>query len=72
MSDGCDLELGSLYQGGGYVISVFKSMDERYKFFRQQYLDRQAELQAMFARAMSGKTSTWEVVGEPVTHNIKF
>ena len=49
-----------------------KRLDERYKYFRQQYLNRQAELQAMFAKAMSGKTSTWEVVGEPTTHNIKF
>ena len=48
-----------------------KRLDERYAYFRQQYLDRQAELQAMFTRAMSG-TRTWETIGEPVTHNIKF
>ncbi len=48
-----------------------KRLDERYAYFRQQYLDRQAELQAMFARAMSGK-SNWETVGEPVEHNIEF
>ena len=48
-----------------------KRLDERYKYFREQYLTRQAELQAMFAKAMSGK-SNWETVGEPVTHDIKF
>jgi len=48
-----------------------KRLDERYKYFRQQYLDRQAELQEMFARAMSG-TRVWETIGEPTTHNIKF
>ena len=48
-----------------------KRLDERYKYFREQYLERQAELQAMFARAMSGK-SNWETVGEPVDHDIKF
>ena len=48
-----------------------KRLDERYKHFRNEYLTRQAELQAMFARAMSGK-SNWETVGEPVTHDIKF
>ena len=48
-----------------------KRLDERYAYFRKQYLDRQAELQQMFARAMSG-TRTWETIGEPVTHNIEF
>ena len=48
-----------------------KRLDERYKYFREQNLTRQAELQAMFAKAMSGK-SNWETVGEPVTHDIKF
>ena len=48
-----------------------KRLDERYKHFRQQYLTRQAELQAMFANAMSG-TRTWETIGEPTTHNIEF
>ena len=48
-----------------------KRLDERYKYFRQQYLDRQAELQEMFARAMSG-TRVWETIGEPTTHNIEF
>jgi len=48
-----------------------KRLDERYAYFRKQYLDRQAELQQMFARAMSG-TRTWETIGEPTTHNIKF
>ena len=48
-----------------------KRLDERYKHFRNEYLTRQAELQAMFARAMSG-TRTWETIGEPTTHNIEF
>ena len=47
-----------------------KRLDERYKHFREQYLERQAELQAMFARAMKG--TKWETVGEPVDHDIKF
>ena len=46
-------------------------LDERYKHFRQQYLERQSELQQMFCDALSGKR-TWETVGEPTTHNIKF
>ena len=46
-------------------------LDERYRFFRDQYLAHQAELQEMFARAMSGNRN-YETVGEPVTHNIKF
>ena len=48
-----------------------KRLDERYAYFRNEYLTRQAELQQMFTRAMSG-TRTWETIGEPVTHNIKF
>ena len=48
-----------------------KRLDERYKHFRQQYLERQAELQQMFVDAMSGKRK-WETVGEPVEHDIKF
>ena len=48
-----------------------KRLDERYAYFRNEYLTRQAELQAMFARAMSG-TRVWETVGEPTTHNIEF
>ena len=48
-----------------------KRLDERYKHFRNEYLTRQAELQEMFARAMSG-TRNWETVGEPVEHDIKF
>ena len=48
-----------------------KRLDERYKHFRQQYLTRQAELQTMFANAMSG-TRNWETVGEQTPHNIKF
>ena len=48
-----------------------KRLDERYKYFREQYLERQAELAKMFADAMSGKRS-YETVGEPTTHNIKF
>ena len=46
-------------------------LDERYAYFREQYLSRQAELQAMFARAMSGNRN-WETIGEPVQHNIEF
>ena len=38
----------------------------------EKLMNRQAELQAMFEKAMSGRTSTWEVVGEPTTHNIEF
>ncbi len=48
-----------------------KRMDERYAYFRKQYLDRQDELAQMFANAMSGKRS-YETVGEETTHNIKF
>ena len=46
-------------------------LDERYKHFRSQYLERQSELQQMFNEAISGKRS-YETVGEPTTHNIKF
>ena len=64
--------LNKMYQYPGTTAEYrMKRLDERYKFFRQQYLDRQAELQTMFARAMSG-TRTWETVGEPTTHNIEF
>ncbi len=48
-----------------------KRLDERYAYFREQYLKRQAELQEMFVKAMSG-TRNWETVGEQTTHNIKF
>ena len=65
--------LNKMYQYPGTTAEYrMKRLDERYKHFRNEYLTRQAELQAMFAKAMSGKTSTWETVGEPVTHNIKF
>ena len=64
--------LNKMYQYPGTTAEYrMKRLDERYAYFRQQYLDRQAELQAMFARAMSG-TRVWETVGEPTTHNIKF
>ena len=64
--------LNKMYQYPGTTAEYrMKRLDERYKFFRQQYLNRQAELQEMFARAMSGKRN-WETVGEPVTHNIEF
>ena len=48
-----------------------KRLDERYKFFREQYLEQQAEIAKMFADAMSGKRS-YQTIGEPVSHNIKF
>ena len=65
--------LNKMYQYPGTTAEYrMKRLDERYKYFRKQYLDRQAELQAMFEKAMSGRTSTWETVGEPVEHNIKF
>ena len=65
--------LNKMYQYPGTTAEYrMKRFDERYKYFRQQYLERQAELQAMFNKAMSGRTSTWEVVGEPEPHNIKF
>ena len=38
---------------------------------RAEIAERQAELAQMFADAMAGKRS-YETVGEPVTHNIKF
>ena len=65
--------LNKMYQYPGTTPEYrMKRLDERYKYFRQQYLDRQAELQAMFEKAMSGRTLTWETIGEPTTHNIKF
>ena len=64
--------LNKMYQYPGTTAEYrMKRLDERYAYFRQQYLDRQAELQAMFARAMSG-TRVWETIGEPTTHNIEF
>ena len=64
--------LNKMYQYPGTTAEYrMKRLDERYAYFRKQYLDRQAELQQMFARAMSG-TRTWETIGEPVTHNIEF
>ena len=38
---------------------------------RAEIAKRDAELQAMFARAMSG-TRNWETIGEQTPHNIKF
>ena len=65
--------LNKMYQYPGTTAEYrMKKLDERYAYFRKQYLDRQAELQAMFNKAMSGRTSTWETIGEPITHNIKF
>ena len=64
--------LNKMYQYPGTTAEYrMKRLDERYKHFRQQYLTRQAELQAMFANAMSG-TRVWETIGEPVEHNIEF
>ena len=64
--------LNKMYSYPGTTAEYrMKRLDERYKHFREQYLERQAELQAMFARAMSG-TRNWETVGEPVDHDIKF
>lgn len=48
-----------------------KRLDERYKHFRKQYLERQEKLANMFSDAISGKRN-YETIGEPVTHNIKF
>ena len=65
--------LNKMYQYPGTTAEYrMKRLDERYKYFRKQYLDRQAELQAMFEKAMSGRSSTWETIGEPITHNLKF
>ena len=65
--------LNKMYNYPGTTAEYrMKRLDERYEYFRKQYLERQAELQAMFEKAMSGKTSTWEIVGEPTKHNIKF
>ena len=47
-----------------------RMLDERYKFFRERHLARQAELEQMFARAMKG--TKWETVGEPVDVDVKF
>jgi hypothetical protein len=64
--------LNKMYNFPGVTAEYrLNRLDERYKYFRQQYLDRQAELQEMFVRAMSGNCN-YETVGEPVTHNIKF
>jgi hypothetical protein len=64
--------LNKMYQYPGTTAEYrMKRLDERYKHFRNEYLTRQAELQEMFARAMSG-TRNWETVGEPVEHDIKF
>ena len=66
--------LNKMYQYPGTTAEYrMKRLDERYAYFRKQYLDRQAELEKMFANAMSGKgLSKWKVVGEPVDHDIKF
>ena len=64
--------LNKMYQYPGTTAEYrMKRLDERYAYFRNEYLTRQAELQQMFARAMSG-TRTWETIGEPTTHNIEF
>ena len=64
--------LNKMYNYPGTTAEYrMKRLDERYKHFRNEYLTRQAELQEMFARAMSG-TRVWETVGEPTTHNIEF
>ena len=64
--------LNKMYNFPGVTAEYrLNRLDERYKYFRQQYLERQAELAKMFADAMSGKRS-YETIGEPVTHNIKF
>ena len=39
---------------------------------RAEAAERRAELEKMFLNAFQGKSSQWEVVGEPTTHNIKF
>ena len=63
--------LNKMYNYPGITAETrMKMLDERYKFFRERHLARQAELQEMFARAMSG--TKWETVGEPVEHDIKF
>ena len=64
--------LNKMYSYPGTTAEYrMKRLDERYKYFRNEYLTRQAELQQMFADAISGKRS-YETVGEPTTHNIKF
>jgi hypothetical protein len=64
--------LNKMYQYPGTTAEYrMKRLDERYEHFRNEYLTRQAELEQMFADAMSGKRN-WETVGEPVEHDIKF
>ena len=64
--------LNKMYQYPGTTAEYrMNRLDERYKHFRNEYLIRQAELAQMFADAMSGKRS-YQTVGEPVEHNIKF
>ena len=64
--------LNKMYNYPGTTAEYrIKRLDERYAYFRNEYLTRQAELQEMFAHAMSG-TRVWETVGEPTTHNIEF
>ncbi len=64
--------LNKMYSYPGTTAEYrMKRLDERYKYFRGLYLERQAELQQMFADAISGKRS-YETVGKPTTHNIKF
>jgi len=65
--------LNKMYQYPGTTAEYrMKRLDERYAYFRGLYLEQQAELERKFLNAFSGKSSTWEVVGEPTTHNIKF
>jgi len=47
-----------------------KKLDERYKYFRERYLQQQKEMEERFVRAMKG--TMWETVGEQEPHNIKF
>ena len=63
--------LNKMYNYPGITAETrMKMLDERYAYFRERELARQAELEAMFARAMKG--TMWETVGEPVDHDIKF
>ena len=63
--------LNKMYNYPGITAETrMRMLDERYAYFREREVARQAELEKMFARAMKG--TMWETVGEQTPHNIKF
>ena len=63
--------LNKMYNYPGITAETrMRMLDERYAYFREREVARQAELEKMFARAMKG--TKWETVGEQTPHNIKF